>query len=280
MLDQPSAADALKSLSAALQLPALEPGWVWLAGAGPGDPGLITVLGLSAIASADVILYDALFNESLLAFARPDADCIFAGKRAGVQSCRQSDISALLVSQAKAGKRVLRLKGGDPFVFGRGAEEALSLADAQIPFRIVPGVTAGIGGLAYAGIPVTHRDTNQSVTFLTGHGASGALPEFDWAAIAKASPTLVFYMARKHAGAIAEKLIAAGRAKDEPAAIISNASLAQQTVVAATLSTLGTAAAQTTAPAIIVIGDCVKLRTQMDWLEKFTAANTGAFTAG
>src|SRR5580765_4518300 len=186
---------AAAKIGAALGLPPFEPGWVWLAGAGPGDPGLITALGLHAITQADAILYDALIDKTLLKLARPGAELIYAGKRAGKRSCKQSDISRTLVSLARKGKRVLRLKGGDPFVFGRGAEEALTLARAGIPFRVVPGVTAGIGGLAYAGIPVTHRDTNHAVTFITGHGADGKLPALDWHAIARGSPTLVLFMA-------------------------------------------------------------------------------------
>lgn len=257
---------AVQKLATALALPAFEKGWVWLAGAGPGDPGLITALGLHAIAAADVILYDALINDTLLNLARPGAERVFAGKRAGKRSCKQSDISRTLVSLAQKGKRVLRLKGGDPLIFGRGAEEALFLAHAGVPFRIVPGVTAGIGGLAYAGIPVTHRDTNHVVTFLTGHGADGKLPELDWPSIARGSPTLVLYMSRKHAGTIAEKLIAAGRAASEPAAVISNASCADQSVHITTLGELGAVAAQNTAPAILVIGENVRLNAGMDWL--------------
>jgi uroporphyrin-III C-methyltransferase len=162
-------------------------------------------LGLKAIAEADFILYDALVDETPAgAGAQKGAGLIFAGKRAGVTSCKQSDISNLLVDLAKKGNRVLRLKGGDPFVFGRGGEEAGALAKARVPFRIVPGITAGIGGLAYAGIPVTHRDTNHAVTFITGHGADGKLPKLDWQAVGKGSETLVFYMARKFAGEIAE----------------------------------------------------------------------------
>jgi len=259
---------AIQRLAGALALPAFDKGWVWLAGAGPGDPGLITALGLHAIASADVILYDALVNEALFALARPGAELIYAGKRAGQRSCKQSDISRTLVSLARKGKRVLRLKGGDPFVFGRGAEEALMLARAGVPFRIVPGVTAGIGGLAYAGIPLTHRDTNHVVTFLTGHGADGKLPALDWSAIARGSPTIVLYMARKHAGEIAAKLIAAGRDAGEPAAIVSNASFGDQTVRVTTLAELGTAAAESAAPAILVIGENVKLRESLDWLAR------------
>ncbi|MGZ5960469.1 MAG: uroporphyrinogen-III C-methyltransferase [Rhizomicrobium sp.] len=253
-------------LADALNLPQFEKGWVWLAGAGPGDPGLITALGIHAIQNADVILYDALINEVLLKLARPGAELVFAGKRAGVKSCKQSDISRTLVSLAKKGKRVLRLKGGDPFVFGRGGEEALALTRGGIPFRIVPGVTAGIGGLAYAGIPVTHRDTNHAVTFITGHGADGKLPKLDWAALATASPTIVLFMARKFAGDIAAKLIAAGRAPQESAAIVSDATIDKQNVVVTCLEKLGEAAAASGAPAIIVIGENVKLREGLDWV--------------
>jgi uroporphyrin-III C-methyltransferase len=257
---------AIQRLATALALPSFDKGWVWLAGAGPGDPGLITALGLFAIANADAILYDALIDTSLLRFARPGATLIFAGKRGGKRSCKQADISRTLVSLAKKGRRVLRLKGGDPMVFGRGAEEALTLARASVPFRIVPGVTAGIGGLAYAGIPVSHRDTNHVVTFLTGHGADGKLPKLDWNAVACGSPTLVLYMARKYAGEIAAKLIAAGRDPQEPAAVVSNASLPNQDVRVTTLERLGAAAAESSAPAILVVGENVGLRAGMDWL--------------
>lgn len=249
-----------------LGLPSFEPGTVWLAGAGPGDPGLITVLGLMAIEQADVILHDALMGEALLKLARPEAELIYAGKRAGQISCKQSDISRSLIDFARAGKRVLRLKGGDPFVFGRGAEEALSLARAGIGFRIVPGVTAGIGGLAYAGIPVTHRDTNHVVSFITGHGADGKLPPLNWAGLAQGSPTLVLYMARKFAPEIASQLMAHGRASEEPVAIISNATFESQSVQRTTLARLGDTALQSTQPAIIVIGENVKLRDGLDWL--------------
>jgi uroporphyrin-III C-methyltransferase len=254
-------------LAAALGLPAFEKGWVWLVGGGPGDPGLITALGAHAVAQADVILHDALINEALLALARPDAERIYAGKRAGVKSCKQSDISGLLVSLAREGKRVLRLKGGDPFVFGRGGEEAQALARAGIKFRIVPGVTAGIGGLAYAGIPVTHRDTNSAVTFITGHDAQGQLPALDWAALAKSSPTIVIYMARRNAGEIARLLMMAGRDGNEPAAIVSNAAGSKQSVIVTTLAGLGPAASESATPSILVIGRNVLLRRELDWLK-------------
>jgi len=257
---------ATNRLAAALGLPDFLPGWVWLAGAGPGDPGLITMLGLHAIAAADVVLYDALVNPALLDLARPGAELIFAGKRRGKKSAKQDDISRALVSHARKGRRVLRLKGGDPFVFGRGGEEALTLARAGIAFRIVPGVTAGIGGLAYAGIPVTHRDTNHAVTFITGHGSGGGPPDLDWAAVAKGSPTLVLYMALAHADAIAAKLIEAGRGAHEPAAIVSDASCETQSVTVTTLAELGVAAKSRGAPAILVIGKNVRLRAGLDWL--------------
>jgi uroporphyrin-III C-methyltransferase len=219
-----------------------------------------------------VVLHDAIINESLLKLARSGAEIVYAGKRGGKKSCKQSDISRTLVSLARKGKRVLRLKGGDPFVFGRGAEEALTLARAGIPFRIVPGVTAGIGGLAYAGIPVTHRDTNHAVTFITGHGADGKLPNLDWMAIAHGSPTIVLYMARQYAGEIATKLMAAGRASKEAAAIVSDATFGHQAVQVTTLAELGRAAANSGAPAIIVIGENVKLRAGLDWLGALSGA--------
>src|ERR1700743_2114647 len=238
---------AVSRLSASLEMPVFDAGWVWLAGAGPGDAGLITLLGLHAIAAADVILYDALVNETLLSFARPGAEVIYAGKRRGKASAKQGDISNQLVALARKGKRVLRLKGGDPFVFGRGGEEALTLARASIPFRIVPGVTAGIGGLAYAGIPVTHRDTNHAVTFITGHGVDGNIPALDWTAIAKGSPTIVLYMALAHAPETAAKLLPAGRGAMYPPAIVSDATFGKQNVRVTTLGELGQAAKESNA---------------------------------
>ena len=251
-------------IAAKLNLPSLEKGWVWLVGAGPGDPGLITALGLRALSEADTILYDALVDERLLALSQ--ADKIYAGKRAGVKSCKQDEISDLLVKLAKEGQRVLRLKGGDPFVFGRGGEEAQALARAGVPFRIVPGITAGIGGLAYAGIPLTHRDTNHAVTFITGHGIDGKLTKLDWAAVSRGAPTLVLYMARKFAGEITEALLAAGRNPDEPAAVIANATRPDQYVTITTLAGLPAAAETAPAPAVLVIGENVGLARELSWL--------------
>ena len=251
---------------AGLNLPALEKGWVWLVGAGPGDPGLITALGLKALAEADYILYDALAHEALLSLSKGEK--IYAGKRAGVKSCKQDEISELLVRLARDGNRVLRLKGGDPFVFGRGGEEAQALARAGVPFRIVPGITAGIGGLAYAGIPVTHRDTNHAVTFITGHGVDGKLTRLDWAAVSRGAPTLVLYMARKFAGEISQALLQAGRDPSEPAAIVTNATRADQTVTITTLAQLPAAAEGAPALAVLVIGQNVALAGELNWLAR------------
>jgi uroporphyrin-III C-methyltransferase len=256
----------LYRLVTTFDLPRLQPGWVWLAGAGPGDPGLASLHTLNAIADADVILVDALVNKVLLKLARPDAEIVDSGRRAGKPSPLQNTISRRLVSYARKGLRVLRLKGGDPFVFGRGGEEALALVRAGIPFRIVPGVTAGIGGLAYAGIPATHRDTNQALTFITGRTADGRAPDLDWEAVARGSPTIVLYMARKHAGEIAAKLIAAGRDPNEPAAVVSNASLAEQASLVTTLGGLGDAAGTSDPPSIVVVGENVRLAAGLDWL--------------
>lgn len=250
-------------------LPAMERGHVWLAGAGPGDPGLLTLLAAKGLSEADVIVHDALVNEDCLKLARTGAILEYAGKRGGKPSAKQRDISLRLVELAKAGHRVLRLKGGDPFVFGRGGEEALTLIEHKIPFRIVPGITAGIGGLAYAGIPVTHREVNHAVTFLTGHDSSGVVPDrIDWEAIGRGSPVIVMYMAMKHMGQIASNLIAAGRRVDEAVAFVCNAATPDQTVLE---TTLGRAEADMLAagiepPAIVVIGEVVRLRPSLDWL--------------
>ena len=250
-------------------LPEFQPGSVWLVGAGPGDPGLVSLLALHALRNADVIVYDALVDDRILKMANPTAVQEYAGKRGGKPSPRQPDISNRLVELAKAGKRVLRLKGGDPFVFGRGAEEALTLVESQVPFRVVPGITSGVGGLAYAGIPATSRGTNSAIAFVTGHDASGEVPDtVDWEALAKAVPVLVFYMALKHLDRIVDHLVAAGRNPDEPAAVISRASTAAQKVVTAPLSQIAATAraAGIEPPALVVVGEVVRLREHLNWL--------------
>ena len=249
--------------------PEMLPGWVWLVGAGPGDPGLLTLHGLNAIRQADVIVYDALVDERILEWARPGIRIDYAGKRGGKPSPKQRDISLKLIEYAKAGKRVLRLKGGDPFVFGRGGEEAQTLVEAGVHFRIVPGISAGIGGLAYAGIPVTHRDVNQAVTFVTGHDASGNAPSgVNWRALAESSPVIVCYMSMKTLPVITTSLIEGGRPADEPVAIVTNATRPEQAVLETTLGTAvaDAAAAGLSPPAIICIGRVALMRQTLDWM--------------
>lgn len=250
-------------------LPNFEPGWVWLVGTGPGDPGLLTVHAVNAINQADIIVFDALVNRAILDLAPTGCVVEYAGKRGGKPSAKQRDITLRLIELARKGKRVLRLKGGDPFIFGRGGEEALALVDAGIQFRIVPGISAGVGALAYAGIPLTHRDTNQVVTFLTGHDAQGVIPSaVDWDALAKGSPVIVMYMALKHHEAIVGKLLNAGRRPDEAVAIIRDATMPTQEVVETTLGSLSTIVRERNIqpPAIIVIGAVVHFRAALDWI--------------
>ncbi len=250
-------------------LPDFAPGSVWLVGAGPGAPGLLTVLALHALKAADVVVYDALVDRRILRLARAGAALDYAGKRGGKPSPQQPDISLRLIRLAREGKRVLRLKGGDPFVFGRGGEEAAALAQAGIPCRVVPGITAGIGGLAAAGIPATHRDTNSAVAFVTGHASGGEVPDgIDWAALARAAPVLVIYMALKHLDAIAARLMEAGRPADEPVAIVSKATMAGQRVLRTSLARAATdaRAAGIEPPAVVAIGPVVALSEKLNLL--------------
>ena len=248
--------------------PVFEKGWVWLVGAGPGAPGLMSLLCYHAMQNCDVVVYDALVNPDILRWVRVGTELEYAGKRGGKPSPVQKDISVRLIALATTGKRVLRLKGGDPFMFGRGGEESQTLAKAGIPFRIVPGITSGVGGLAYAGIPATHRDTNHAVIFLTGHDATGKMPaNVNWQAIATAAPVIVMYMGVKNLGEIAAKLVEAGRAADDPVAIVSNASLPHQQVAMTTLAASGAFVSlnEPPTPAIIVIGHASDWRELLDW---------------
>jgi uroporphyrin-III C-methyltransferase len=250
--------------------PMFEPGSVWLVGAGPGAPGLMSLMAYHGMQQADVVVYDALVNPDILRWTRPGATLEYAGKRGGKPSASQRDISERLIELARTRARVLRLKGGDPFIFGRGGEEAQALRSARVAFRIVPGITAGIGGLAYAGIPATHRDVNHSVIFLTGHDATGALPaNVDWGAIATASPVIVMYMAIKHLPEIARLLLAGGRDPADTVTIVSNATLPHQVVLETRLGDVDSFLAHNTpeTPAIVVAGKVEHWRAILDWYD-------------
>jgi uroporphyrinogen III methyltransferase / synthase len=248
---------------------------VYLVGAGPGDPGLLTARALELIAAADVIVYDRLIPDSALDGARPAAELIYAGKEGGAEpstsvSASQDDIVQQLLEHGGAGRAVVRLKGGDPFVFGRGGEEAEALRAAGIPFEVVPGVTAGVAAPAYAGIPVTHRDAASAVAFVTGHEDPGK-PEsaLDWQALAAFPGTLVVYMGVRRLAAIAQRLQAGGRDSGQPAAVIERGTLSGQRVVTGTLQTIAADAAEAgiRAPAIAVFGEVAALRERLRWLE-------------
>jgi uroporphyrinogen III methyltransferase/synthase len=253
---------------------------VFLVGAGPGDPGLLTVRGAALLASADVVIYDYLSNPALLKHC-PQAECIYVGKKAAAHTLTQEQINALLVEKGGSGKRIVRLKGGDPFVFGRGGEECLALLEAGIPFEVVPGITAAIAAPAYAGIPVTHRDFNSSFTFITGHEkeesyqdpaaaarGGGEASDLDWASLAKL-PAMAFYMGVKALPRICQKLLQHGMAADMPAACIRWGTTTRQQTVVGTLSDLPRRVEEAglKAPALTIIGRVVGLRPQMNWFE-------------
>ena len=254
-------------------LPVFAPGWVWLAGAGPGDPGLLTLHAVNALKQADKVVYDALVSEDILSLVKHEAELLYAGKRGGKPSWNQQDITDKLIELAGQGHRVLRLKGGDPFVFGRGGEEAQALVAAQVPFRVIPGISAGVGGLGYAGIPVTHRDVNHAVTFVTGHLAGKHENELlDWHAIAKASPVIVIYMAMSRLAVISDLLIKAGRDGAEAMAIVTHATTAKQRVVTGQLKDAAAMAERhgLEPPSIIVIGGVVELADTLSWFAPIT----------
>jgi len=243
-------------------------GIVYLVGAGPGDPELLTLKGRRLLAEADAVVYDHLASPDTLALARPGAEKIFAGKKGGSFGCRQEDIDALLVRLALEGRVVVRLKGGDPFVFGRGGEEAAALAAAGVPFEIVPGITAALGAAAYAGIPLTHRARSSAVIFLTGHEdpAKPGSP-IRWEDYSRLGATLCIYMGVRNLQAIAERLQAGGLAAETPAATIQDATTGRQKVLKATLGTLAQCARDgvVESPALVVIGEVAGLAGQLDW---------------
>lgn len=255
-------------------------GEVVLVGAGPGDPDLMTLKGLRALQDADVILHDRLVSDGILDLARRDALRICVGKAPGGQCCApgiaantaQADINALLIEHARRGKRVVRLKGGDPFLFGRGGEELEELRRAGIPFSVIPGITAAAGVAAYAGIPLTHRDHAHSVSFVTGHADRRGV-EPDWRALAAAGQTVVFYMGLARIAHIVERLVAHGAPSARPAAVIAQGTADAQRVIAATLATLpaACAAARLESPALLIVGDVVALQPALAWFNPAAA---------
>ncbi|QOV63762.1 siroheme synthase CysG [Kosakonia pseudosacchari] len=238
-------------------------GEVVLVGAGPGDAGLLTLKGLQQIQQADVVVYDRLVSDEIMNLVRRDADRVFVGKRAGYHCVPQEEINQILLREAQSGKRVVRLKGGDPFIFGRGGEELETLCHADIPFSVVPGITAASGCSAYSGIPLTHRDYAQSVRLVTGHLKTGG--ELDWANLAAEKQTLVFYMGLNQAATIQAQLIAHGMQADMPVALVENGTSVQQKVVSGALSQLGELAQQVQSPALIIVGRVVGLRDKLKW---------------
>ncbi|GLR08407.1 uroporphyrinogen-III C-methyltransferase [Mixta theicola] len=241
-------------------------GEIILVGAGPGDAGLLTLRALQVMQQADVVLYDHLVSDEILDLVRRDADRLCVGKRAGAHSVAQEETNRLLVSLASQGKRVVRLKGGDPFIFGRGGEELQAAAAAGIPFQVVPGVTAASGATAYAGIPLTHRDYAQSVLFITGHCRADG-QTIDWSSLARAQQTLAIYMGTVKAAEIAGQLIAHGRAASTPVAVIGRGTRQDQQVLTGTLAELEQLAQQAPTPALLVIGEVVNLHAQLAWFQ-------------
>ena len=243
-------------------------GKVYLVGAGPGDPGLLTVRGLELLRKAEVVVYDRLVNPVLLEYVAPEATRIFAGKLMGSHSLSQEEINRSLINHARRGKQVIRLKGGDPFVFGRGGEEAEVLAEAGIPFEIVPGVSSAVAVPAYAGIPLTHRRLSSSFAVITGHECSKAEPSVDWGRLATAVDTLVVLMGLKNLPRIVANLLAHGRSPQTPVAVIRWGTTDLQETVTGTLGDIVDKAVTVRPPVVLVIGEVVSLREKLRWFEE------------
>ena len=239
--------------------PAGRTGAVWLVGAGPGDPELLTIKALKVLQTADVVVHDGLVSDEILALAPSAARRISVAKRKSRHSYKQPEINRMIVAFALEGLTVVRLKGGDPFIFGRGGEELEACREAGVPCHIVPGVTAALAASASAGAPLTHRGAAQAVTFITGHAASGEVPDLDWAALAKPNHTVVIYMGVTAAAPVAERLIAAGRDGATPALIVENASRPDERRIVTTLAGLPDAAAALTGPALLIVGEAMAL---------------------
>jgi uroporphyrinogen III methyltransferase/synthase len=248
-----------------------KPGKVYIVGAGPGDLGLMTLRGLQLLRSADVVVYDQLVNPVLLEEAPHNAERIFVGKQAGRDSIAQNDINEVLVNYALHGHQVVRLKGGDPFVFGRGGEEAEALADAGIAFEIVPGVSSAVAVPAYAGIPLTHRKFASSFAVVTGHEAVKSRSSVDWTKLATAVDTLVILMGLHNLSSIVAQLIAYGRAPQTPAAVIEQGTTERQKTVIGTLANIVDKCSALKAPALIVVGDVVGFAQKLDWFARDSA---------
>ena len=236
-------------------------GKVWLVGAGPGDAELLTVKAARVLAAADVVVHDRLVGEAVLALVPASARRLYVGKRRSNHSLPQEDVNALLVGLARSGLTVVRLKGGDPFVFGRGGEELLACRDAGVVCEVVPGVSAGVAAAAAAGAPLTYRGLAQTVSFVTGHAAVGAAPDLDWAALARPNHTVVVYMGVATAPMISARLIAAGRAPATPALVVENASRPDERRILTTLATLADAARGIDGPAVLILGEVAALGT-------------------
>lgn len=248
----------------------MKPGMCYLVGAGPGDPGLITLRAVEVLRRAEVLVFDALASQTFLEWVRPDCVKIDAGKRAGHHILKQDEINALLVEHTRSGKTVVRLKGGDPFIFGRGGEEAEALAGAGLAFEVIPGITSGYAVPAYAGIPLTHRDHSGCVAFVTGHESDGGDSKVQWKALAESGATLVLFMAVKNLASICAKLVVAGRAPSTHAAFVHWGSTARQKTLLGTLETLPGLVADSGlgAPAIVVVGEVAGLHDALSWFER------------